>query len=211
MESLDLRSHWNNAYNKTETKNLGWYEETCKPSLDLINACHLNKKSCILNVGAGTTLLIDELIAMQYTNLVANDISNIGLDKIKNRLGSNKKYVQFITDNLLESRYLNLLNPVDLWHDRAVLHFFTKKVEQKAYFNLLKKIVKPDGYVIIATFNLKGAIKCSGLPVDRYNKAMISEKLGNDFSLIKFFDYTFYNPSGDTREYIYTLFKRNSM
>ncbi|MCF6222370.1 MAG: class I SAM-dependent methyltransferase [Flavobacteriaceae bacterium] len=211
MEELDLKSHWNNAYDKTKTKNLGWFEETCAPSIDLINSCHLNKKSCILNVGAGTTLLIDELIALQYTNLIANDISNIALDKIKKRLGSNKKHVKFIIDNLLKPSSLNLINPVDLWHDRAVLHFFTDKEDQKAYFNLLKTKVKLGGYVIIATFNLEGAIQCSGLPVQRYNKAMISKRLGKNFNLIKCFDYTFYNPSGDSREYIYTLFKRNSM
>ena len=56
-----------------------------------------------------------------------------------------------------------------------------------SYFNLLRSIVKENGFVIIAAFNLNGATKCSGLPIHRYDKKMIQEKLGKDFELIESF------------------------
>lgn len=208
MKNEGLQSHWNTAYDRTETEKLGWYEESCAPSLDLIKQCNLEKNATIINVGAGATLLIDELIELDYHNLIATDISENALNKIKTRLGVNTDKVKFIVDDLTNSETLQDIEPVDLWHDRAVLHFFNTKDEQNAYFKLLHKLVKPKGYAIIATFNLDGALKCSGLPVYRYDEKMIAKKIGEDFELIQNFDYTFHNPSGDTRAYIYTLFRR---
>ena len=88
------------------------------------------------------------------------------------------------------------------------MHFFNNLQEQDKYFNLVRRLVKNGGHVIIAAFNLNGATKCNGLPVYRYNEIMIKCGLGEDFKLIESFDYTYTQPSGDTREYIYTLFKR---
>jgi len=82
------------------------------------------------------------------------------------------------------------------------------KLSQDAYFNLLRTPVSQKGYVNIAAFNLKGAPKCSELPVFRYNAPMLQEKLGEEFQLKEAFDYTYTQPSGDTREYVYTLFQR---
>jgi hypothetical protein len=100
------------------------------------------------------------------------------------------------------------MEPVDLWIDRAVLHFFTERGDQITYFELLKEKVKPDGFAIIAEFNLEGAKICSGLPVYRYNQEMLIEQLGREFELIDSFDYTYINPSGGERPYIYTLFRK---
>ncbi len=91
------------------------------------------------------------------------------------------------------------------------MHFFQDIVSQDAYFNLLRKLVRKEGYVIIAAFNLDGALKCSGLPVFRYNAMMLQERLGEEFDLKEAFDFTYTMPSGDTREYIYTLFQRKSL
>jgi len=205
---MNLQSHWNTTYTTTKTKKLGWYEETCKPSLDLISTCNLNKNSSILNVGAGTTMLIDQLIALGYNNLIANDISGNALDKIKTRLGTDNDKVKYIVDDLTNPKILNQLEPVDLWHDRAVLHFFNTQKKQDTYFYLLNRLIKPKGFAIIATFNLDGALKCSGLTVHRYDEKMIAEKLGNNFELIESFNHIYTMPSSDTRAYIYTLFKK---
>jgi hypothetical protein len=110
---------------------------------------------------------------------------------------------------LVHSILLNDLPKVDVWNDRAVLHFFTEKKEQDTYFELLHKKVKKGGFVILAEFNLQGATMCSGLPVKRYDVKMLQESLGKDYLLLKHFDYDYQMPSGEIRKYIYTLFKRN--
>jgi ubiquinone/menaquinone biosynthesis C-methylase UbiE len=204
----DLKSHWDNTYQKASIDKLGWYENIPEPSLKLIEKSGLKKDAIILNVGAGATTLVDQLINMGFRNLIANDISSIGLEKLKQRLGDKSSKVKWILDDLTNPRALNKLEQIDCWHDRAVLHFFNDKKEQDTYFNLVNKLVKQDGFVIIATFNLSGATKCSGLPVHRYDKTMLQEKLGSNFELIEAFDYNYKMPSGDIRPYIYTLFKR---
>lgn len=208
-EMQDLKSHWNNAYDKGEITNLGWYEENPKPSIQLIAKCNLDKNASILNVGAGATTLVDTLVTQGFENVIANDLSSVALDKLKVRLGDDSDKVTWVVDDLTNPTVLNQLDKIDLWHDRAVLHFFNEAEEQATYFNLVKQLVKEKGFVIIATFNLNGATKCSGLPVTRYNEQMIQDKLGEDFELLEAFDYTYLMPSGDTREYIYTLFQRN--
>ena len=204
----DLKTHWDNAYENSSIDRLGWYEENPEPSLRLIEKSGINKDATILNVGAGATTLVDELINRDFKNILVNDISSTALEKLKKRLGSRSENVKWILDDLINSTELNNLEKIDLWHDRAVLHFFIDTAEQDSYFDLLRNIVKENGYVIIATFNLSGAPKCSGLPVHRYDEKMIQEKLGNEFELIESFDYTYTMPSNDTREYIYTLLKR---
>ena len=207
MES-DLKKHWDSAYEIYDITKLGCYEEDPIPSLQLIQKCGLPKDARILNVGVGTSILIDELLGFGYNNLIASDISNTALEKLQTRLGANKNKVHWVVDDLTNPKLLSEIDPIDLWHDRAVLHFFTNEKEQNTYFSLLKKIIKPKGYVLISTFNSEGATKCSGLNVKRYNKDLLTNKLGADFKLLEFFNYTYTMPSGDTRPYIYTLFKR---
>lgn len=205
---IDFKHHWNKAYDKTEIKKLGWYEENPEPSINLIEKCELTKDSVLLNVGVGASTLIDELLKLGFENIIANDISESALNKLKARLGSDSVGVKWIVDDLSNPTILNTIDSIDLWHDRAVLHFLNKKEEQQAYFNLIKQIVKSKAYVIIAAFNLNGATKCCGLPVYRYDEKMLTDRMGDDFELIENFDYTYLNPFGDTREYIYTLFRR---
>jgi SAM-dependent methyltransferase len=209
MKKNDLEAHWETVYKKKQVEKLGWFEENPAPSLELIAKCNLNKDSSILNVGAGATRLVDVLLELGYTNIIANDLSGEALEKLKSRLGDPlSEQVKWIVDDLTNPGELIALEPMDLWHDRAVLHFFTGNQDQDTYFDLLKQLVKPGGYAIIATFNLKGAPTCSGLPVFRYDQQMLQEKLGQKFVLQEAFDYTYINPSGDDRPYIYTLFKK---
>jgi len=207
----DFEKHWNNAYQKSPITNLGWYEDNPKSSIELIEACNLPTDALIFNAGAGATTLIEQLLAKGYVNIIVNDIATAALIELKNNLSKhNHSNVQFIVDDLTNPSELLKLKQVDLWHDRAVLHFFTSEEQQNTYFQLLKKLVKIEGFVILAQFNLEGAKKCSGLDVFNYNAEMLQERLGSDFKLLKSFNYTYTQPSGNTREYIYTLFQRTS-
>jgi|LGVF01.2.fsa_nt_gb cyclopropane fatty-acyl-phospholipid synthase-like methyltransferase len=200
--------HWQHIYEDADIKKLGWYENESTPSLQLIEKCNVTKKAMILNVGAGASTLIDSLIEKNYTNLIVNDISNSALEKIKKRVSNIKQDVQWIVDDLVNSSELKSIPQVDIWNDRAVLHFFIDKKDQDAYFKLVNKKVKKNGFVILAVFNLQGAKMCSGLPVKRYSVEMLQEKLGDTYVLKDSFNYLYTMPNGDDRSYIYTLFQR---
>ena len=205
-----MKEHWESIYERREIEKLGWYESSPEPSLNLIERCRLHKDAAILHVGAGATTLVDQLLKLGYSNIIANDISKSALEELKQRLGSDlSEQVRWIVDDLTAPVQLEDLGWVDLWHDRAVLHFFQDSSSQDAYFKLMGKLVRPGGFVIIATFKLNGAPTCSGLPVYRYNAKMLQEKTGDEFQLLDTFDYTHTQPSGDTREYVYTRFQRS--
>lgn len=206
---IDYTKHWEDVYQTKEDEQLGWFEDIPETTLQLIEKCHLNPDATILNVGAGTTRLIDALIERGFTNIIANDLSRAALQKLEQRIL--KKYdfkLNCIADDLTKPQALLQLHNIDLWIDRAVLHFFLLEEEQKAYFNVIKKTVSKEGYVLIAVFSLEGAEKCSGLPLQRYNAEMLQNHLGPEFKLVEVFDHIYINPSGSERPYIYTLFKR---
>ena len=141
-------------------------------------------------------------------DIYINDISKSALDKLKYSI-NNTDGLSFVVDDLTNPTDLLNLKMVDLWHDRAVLHFFLDQIQQDNYFNLLKSKVKDGGYVIFSEFAIGGAKKCCGLDILNYNEEMLLDRLGNDFALIESFNYLYIHPSnGNTRKYIYTLFKR---
>lgn len=207
VKPLNYVTHWNKVYTNAEIENLGWYENDPKESLELIEKCKLDKDAAIFISGAGATTLVDELLKRKYTNIIANDIAEAALISLKSRIGRSEA-VKFVIDDLTKPKKLQFLPKIDLWIDRAVLHFFLKEEDQKSYFDILKQLVKPNGYVIIAAFNLKGAKKCSGLDVFNYDADMIANRLGNEFNLLTTFDHTYVMPSGGERPYVYTLFQR---
>ncbi|CAM1353004.1 class I SAM-dependent methyltransferase [Tenacibaculum insulae] len=209
-DKLDYQKHWNIAYAKNSTEKLGWFEPSAKETLQLIEKTELKTAANILNIGVGSSILIDELLAKGYTNLIANDLSEKALKSLKERLGDKSSEVTFLVDDITNTKQLHKLKNVDLWNDRAVLHFFLKEEEQATYFKLLKQVVAINGFVIIAVFALDGAEKCCGLALKRYNSKMLQEKLGNEFKLIEEFKHTFVNPYDGKRPYIYTLFQRKN-
>lgn len=210
INQIDFKEHWNKVYSKSETNNLGWYEESPKPSLDLIKKCNLNKDSVILDVGSGATTLIEKLLKDGYNNIVATDISDVALTQARENLKAEEaKLVKWIVDDITNPKYLTEIGTIDLWHDRTVLHFLTEENQRDGYLSTLKRLVKVEGYVIIAVFSLEGAKKCSGLDVVNYDHIMISKFLGDEFELLKHFHHLYIQPSGGERPYVYTLFKRN--
>ncbi len=210
VSKVNYTEHWNKAYTKNPTEKLGWYEEKSTQTLELISKTQLPKDASILHVGAGSSTLIDDMVEEGYTNQIANDLSAKSLQDLEERLGEKSDLVNFIIDDLIKPEKLNTLEGVDLWNDRAVLHFFLKEEEQKAYFDLVRKVVKHNGFVLIAVFALDGAEKCCGLPLQRYNVQMLQDNLGSEFTLQESFDYTFVNPYGGERPYVYALFQRKN-
>lgn len=209
--NIDLKKHWNNVYSSKNVDELGWYEEFPEQSLNLINNCNLNLDDKIIDVGCGASLLIENLINKGHNNIIAVDLSEIALNKLKRRLDEKQSSkVNWVVEDISNPKSnLNIKN-VSLWHDRAVLHFLIEKKDRQTYKNVLTKIVKINGYIIIAGFSIQGSKNCSGLEVYLYSEQTLSDFLGDSFTLVEHFDYLYKMPSEDTRPYIYTLFKRVS-
>lgn len=75
--------------------------------------------------------------------------------------------------------------PVDLWHDRATFHFLTERDDRLRYVKAMRRTLKPGAQAIIATFNLLGPERCSGLPVVRCSADTLAAELGPAFRLLE--------------------------
>lgn len=206
--NIEMRDHWDSIYQSYEVNELGWYEETPTSCLKLLEKCNIKLYDSILYVGAGASTLIDCLLNKGFSNITAVDISETAINKLKERLGEKSSQIKFVVDDVTSPSKKDVFKNISVWHDRALLHFFTEEKDRQSYLATLKAAVKENGYVVISTFSLEGAEMCAGLNVRRYDQNMLTQFLGPDFKLIEHFNYLYHMPSGDPRPYIYTLFQR---
>jgi EEF1A lysine methyltransferase 2 len=198
--------HWDQIFSDTEDSKLGWFEKDASQTLELLNHIPNWKYSTVFLSGGGTSNLIEELLSTD-ARLILNDISMEALTRVKGRLhGENKDIIWLCQD--ISRPITDAIPDVDIWIDRAVLHFLTDEEDIKGYFENVKKTLKAGGHAIFAEFSKTGAAKCAGLTLQRYSVEELSERLGAQFTLITQYDYIYTNPWGDPRPYIYTLFQR---
>ena len=96
-----------------------------------------------------------------------------------------------------------------MWHDRAVFHFLTEESQRNKYVQNLKRSLKKNGIVIIATFGPDGPDKCSGLNTMKYDKTTLHAELGDDFQILgSKIDYH-QTPFNTSQQFIYCWFKFN--
>ena len=206
-----MDTHWDAIYSSNNTENLGWYEPVPTPSLQMIAGCQLTPRDAILDIGAGSSTLFDNLLKIGYQNLIAADLSKEALNRLEMRIADNhKKYLQLIVDDITHPAELTRLENIKLWHDRALLHFLHDQRNKQAYLDTLRKVIAPNGFIVIAAFSRRGAEKCSGLPVHRYSAEMLAEFLGPDFNLLEQVEHTYHQPSGSPRPFIYTRFQHST-
>ena len=199
-------THWDTIFSNTEDSKLGWYEKDGLQTLELLNQIPEWEKSTIFIPGTGTSILIEELLS-RGANLVLNDISIEALNRVKGRLNKDNREIEWLCQDIAQPTPDTIPN-VDIWIDRAVLHFLIDEDDIKGYFKNVESILKAGGHAIFAEFSKIGAPKCAGLTLHRYSIEELSERLGESFTLISYFDYTYINSNSDPRPYIYALYKR---
>jgi len=200
--------HWNKIFKTKEDPNLGWYEQDASQTFAMLQAVPDWRDANVFLPGAGTSVLVDQLL-QQGNKVILNDISNEALDKLKKRIGEQRDTVTWLCQDI-STAFSSTVSQVDLWIDRAVLHFLLEETDIEGYFNNLKAVLRPGGYALFAEFSLSGAPQCSGLTLHRYSADELTDRLGSEFSLLRQSDYTFINPFGDPRPYIYALYQRNA-
>ena len=207
MSGLD--QHWNQIFDNKQDEQLGWFEGDISQTLKFIDQMSLPAASRIFIPGAGTSQLADKLYGDGY-QLLLNDVSDSALAQLKQRLTQDhdrENNTEYLVQDISQPLTI-ATDSVDAWIDRAVLHFLLNDKAIQGYFDNLKRAVKKGGYVLLAEFSKQGAKKCAGLEVHQYDLEEMQQRLGDGFQLIAAEEFEFINPSGDSRPYIYGLFKR---
>ncbi|MDH5657528.1 MAG: class I SAM-dependent methyltransferase, partial [Spirochaetia bacterium] len=142
------KEHWEKVYSKTSNDKRGWYQKTPVISLEFfeLTGAHTGRK--ILDVGGGTSHLAEN-IDVNQNELTILDISEAALSELKTSLKERASHIQFISGDILN---IELKHQYDIWHDRAVFHFFIEQIDQNAYVSQLNRYLVPGGWLIMATF-----------------------------------------------------------
>lgn len=203
--TVNFKSHWENVYQSKNENEFSWYQEVPSKSLDLINSLNLRKDSKIIDVGAGESRLVDNLLSLGFKNVTVLDISSKSIEKTKQRLGKKSKLVNWVVSDIVD---FIPDKSFDLWHDRAAFHFLTDKISIKKYVDLVNNSVNSQGNLIVSTFSTNGPLKCSGLQISQYNKNSISELFKEEFKLSYSETSVHQTPFNTNQEFIFNIFSK---
>jgi 2-polyprenyl-3-methyl-5-hydroxy-6-metoxy-1,4-benzoquinol methylase len=202
---MDAKNHWENVYTTKQPSAVSWYRPHLETSLALVERAAHSHSASIIDIGAGESTLVDDLLARGYEKITVLDVSQTALEVTKKRLGLLAEQVNWIAADITQVR---LESPAyDVWHDRAVFHFLTSIEQRAAYVRNVAKSVNPGGHVIVSTFGPEGPTKCSGLEVMRYDAESLHNEFGTRFRLVQSLKELHRTPFGTTQQFVYCYCK----
>ena len=202
---MNKKDHWNTIYSTKEINEVSWYQKVPETSLRLIKNAISSTNSNIIDIGGGDSYLTDILLKEGHLNLSVLDISFNAIAKAKNRLEDRASDVEFIVSDVLDFKPTD---KYDVWHDRAVFHFLTKKDEIEKYKALVRSSIRPGGGLIIGTFSEKGPDKCSGINISKYSVQELSGLFSDDFSLESSFQELHSTPFETEQEFTFVQLRK---
>jgi ubiquinone/menaquinone biosynthesis C-methylase UbiE len=201
-----LKGHWEGVYKAKTPTQVSWYQPHLERSLALVSRAGLRHDASIIDVGGGASTLVDDLLARGFTHMTVLDISGEALRVAKTRLGIRADDVRWVEADVTEAALPQ--HGYDLWHDRAVFHFFTDADKRNQYVGVLRRALRVEGQMILATFGVNGPPRCSGLEVVRYNPEQLQAELGKEFRLLETLREDHLTPFGGMQEFIYCRFQK---
>lgn len=198
---MNLQTHWETVYRTKNTEQVSWYAPHLEISLQLIQQLAPERSSAILDVGAGASTLVDDLLSAGYQHLDVLDISCQALSISQQRLGIRAQQVRWWSESVLDAGLPSA--HYDVWHDRAVFHFLTEEKHRRQYVQQVLRAVKPGGSVVMATFGTEGPLQCSGLDVMRYDAVSLHGEFGRKFRLLDSLTVNHHTPVGKTQQFLY--------
>lgn len=198
-------THWNRVFTTKADTDVSWHQAVPEASLRLVRACGIDPAAPVIDVGGGTSALVDHLLRSGHGDVTVLDVSAAALDRVRARLGADARRVRWIVADVTA---FQPDRAYALWHDRAAFHFLTEPGDQAAYARAVAAAVAPGGWVVLATFAPHGPARCSGLEVRRHDAASLGAVLGPGFALVdeEVVDHT--TPSGAVQPFTCARFRR---
>ena len=198
---MDARAHWEKVHATKAPEKVSWYRPHLETSLALIERAAGGRSASVIDVGGGASTLVDDLLLRGYENITVLDISQAAIDATKQRLAQAAERVRWLVADITEIKLES--NAYDIWHDRAVFHFLTRREQRVSYIRQVARAVKPGGHVIVGAFGPEGPTECSGLDVVRYDAETLHDEFGGHFRLIESSKELHQTPFGTTQQFVY--------
>lgn len=205
MKTPQRHDHWQNVYHTKGEREVSWFQENPTISLDMIRSVEVPASASIIDIGGGSSRLVDSLLDAGFKSISVLDLSENALDAAKARLGVRSDDVDWIVADVTTWQPSRTY---DVWHDRAAFHFLTDKDDQASYAKCVHNAVKQGGFVIIGTFAPDGPESCSGLPIVRHDADSLKNTLGSTFVLLDSQKHDHYTPGGAVQKFQFSLFRR---
>ena len=199
------QQHWNEVYSTKAADEVSWFQPRAEMSMLMIQDSGVNEDSAIIDIGGGSSVLIDQLLDADFSDVTVLDISERALIGSKDRLGPQAADVHWIVSDVLD---WTPARSYDVWHDRAVFHFLTEEGDRALYRATLLKGLRLGGMLIIGAFAENGPERCSGLPVKRWSAAPLAFELGPEFHLIESLRENHRTPAGAVQPFTWARFVR---
>jgi 2-polyprenyl-3-methyl-5-hydroxy-6-metoxy-1,4-benzoquinol methylase len=203
---MDPKTHWESVYRTKDVHEVSWFQAEARRSRDLITRICPDRAAAIIDVGAGASMLVDNLLAAGYVDVTVLDVSEAALKISRDRLGADSEKVKWMRADVRRPQLDE--GAYAVWHDRAVFHFLTDAADRAAYVEQVRRAVKPGGYVLVATFAEDGPEYCSGLPVVRYSAEGLHSEFGTGFELVRSEHEDHHTPAGAEQSFLYCLCRR---
>jgi len=204
-QTFNRKDHWEHVYSGKKPTQVSWYQQHPQYSLDLVKATGVDVSARIIDIGGGASTLVDLLLDAGYQNLSVLDIAHGAIEQAKSRLGSGADKVTWLEQDITG---FSPDEPYDVWHDRAVFHFLTDQIDRSSYVRIMSRALKPGAHAIIATFDLDGPVRCSGLDIVRYSPETMSAVLGDNFQLVETRTEAHVTPRAAVQNFVYCRYKR---
>ncbi|MCS6825573.1 MAG: class I SAM-dependent methyltransferase [Caldilinea sp.] len=203
---MNAKTYWEQLYARKAPTQVSWYQEHAQLSLVLIRRAGVQKSDPIIDVGGGTSTLVDDLLAAGFQQITVLDIAAKALELARERLGERAAQVTWIEADVTQTTLP--ARAYALWHDRAVFHFLTQPADRRRYIENARRAVRSGGSLILATFAQDGPERCSGLEVMRYSAERLQQEFCIDFEPVESLPERHRTPFGTEQKFLYCLFRR---
>lgn len=199
------QQHWDLAYGSRADDEVSWFQAHPGTSVRLVELASARRLAAsVLDVGAGTSTLVDALLATN-PDVTVLDVSGTALAAAASRLGPRADQVSWIRADLLQWLPGRTF---DVWHDRAVFHFLTAADDIAAYVGLAARAVAPQGALVLGVFAADGPTSCSGLPTSRYDAPALAALFAAAFALEHQERELHRTPAGGTQAFTWVVLRR---
>ena len=204
--ATDWAQHWDGTYAHGDSTR-SWYQERAAASLRMLKKAQVRPTHALVDVGGGASVLVDDLLELGWTDVTVLDVSEIGLQVARDRLGTAADRVHWLVQDLRSWRPDRIY---DVWHDRAVLHFFTASADRERYRAVLNSATAAGSTAIFGVFSPDGPPSCSGLPVQRYGAEALADFLGDAWTILVSDRETHHTPAGKAQDFTWAAFRRTA-
>lgn len=177
--SAEAMQHWDGVYATRAPADVSWFQPRPTTSLRLLTALG-GPAAGVIDVGAGTSTLADELLALGWSDVTVLDVSAQALAVVTTRLATRRSGVQSVVADLIE---WEPQRSYDLWHDRALLHFLVDREDRLQYVQTAARAVRPGGHLVLGVFAEDAPTSCSGLPAARFTTVELEALFAEVFEL----------------------------